>query len=178
MRTYEDVKVALTRYRQELEEEAKTKSHYVVVGGNMCITKKGASTQYILGKGDPVPMIKSTAKYNMEKQQARLTDDVHLEIIPYWEWLESNIKECEKLCICMEDSLNGDAPTPAPGSKPEPDKPRVEKPKGNPNMRVLQVAVPDCPLGINTCMACKFCEAVDLTVLPWMVNCTFNGETC
>ena len=30
MRTYEDVKATLTRYRQELEEEAKVKSHYVV----------------------------------------------------------------------------------------------------------------------------------------------------
>ena len=171
MRTIEEIKAALTRYRQELEEEAKTKSHYVVVSGNMCITKKGASTQYILGKGDPVPMIKPTAEKNLEKQQAKVTDDVKLEIVLYYDWLQDNIKECEKLCDCVEKSLNGET---------------IEKPVVVPEVlefdrgtdgssRRITMQCSTCPLGINTCMACKFFMGINTNVYPWCIDCGFKG---
>ena len=176
MRTYEDVKATLTRYRQELEEEAKVKSHYVVVSGNMCITKKGASTQYILGKGDPVPMIKPTAEKNLEKQQAKVTDDVKLEVVSYYDWLQDNIKECEKLCDCMEQSLAGSS-LKSPKQDFElafvPEEPII---KGEGIGRPVVASCPTCPLGINKCVACKYCLGVNTNIIPWVVNCGYGEK--
>lgn len=175
MRTYEDVKATLTRYRQELEEEAKVKSHYVVVSGNMCITKKGASTQYILGKGDPVPMIKPTAEKNLEKQQAKVTDDVKLEVVSYYDWLTDNIKECEKLCDCMEQSLSGDVKPVKPSAEMVfvQEEPII---KGEGIDRPISASCPTCPLGINKCIACRYCLGIDINTTPWVVNCGYGEK--
>lgn len=179
MRTYEDVQAALSRYKEELEEENKVNSHFVVVGGNMCITRKGASTQYILGKGDPIPMIKATAEKNMERQQAKVMGDVKLKIVPYGEWLQSNIDECQKLCNCMEQSLNNKPVEPVPVPTPERE-PIQEEQAGIPftsggpiRSRAITLSCPTCPCGINNCMSCRFCKGVRTETYPWNITCEF-----
>jgi len=175
MRTYEDVQAALSRYKEELEEENKVNSHFVVVGGNMCITKKGASTQYILGKGDPIPMIKATAEKNMERQQAKVMGDVKLKIVPYGEWLQSNIDECQKLCNCMEQSLNDKPAEPVSVPVPTPERePIQEEQAGIPfRFRNITLSCPTCPCGINNCMSCRFCKGVRTETYPWTITCEF-----
>jgi len=164
MRTVEDVKIALKQYTDELELERKSKSpHFVVVGGNMCITKKGGSTQYILGKGDPIPMIRPTADKNCEKFQGKCMDGMKLEIIQYEKWLSDSIEDCKSLIQCMEN-----------GQKPVKVQETTTPQKTSGMTKEIRVVCSECPLGINTCMACRFCEGINLNVLPWTVNCSFN----
>lgn len=173
MRTYEDVQAALSRYKEELEEENKVNSHFVVVGGNMCITKKGASTQYILGKGDPIPMIRTTAEKNIERHQAKVMGDMKLKIMPYAEWLQSNIDECQKLCNCMEQSLNDKPVEPAPALTPESEPVQEESAGASFKFRSITLSCPTCPCGINNCMSCRFCKGVRTETYPWNITCEF-----
>jgi len=171
MRTYEDVKIALKKYHDELANEASSKqSHWIVIGGNMCIVKKGASTQYILGKGDPVPMIKATAEANLSKFQARCGDNIELKMVEYTSWLNEEIKECEHLISCMQKTLAGEEPSSSDGVvsttivSQQPICSNAER-------RAIHVCCEECPYKINSCWTCKYAGGVDTSVIPWMILC-------
>ena len=175
MRTYEDVKIALKKYQDELANEAGSKQpHWVVVGGNMCIIKKGASTQYVLGKGDPVPMIKVTAEANLTKFQERCGDNIKLEMINYTEWLNAEINECNHLISCMQRTLAGETPSQSPVDPLDP----IPQQNMDGIKRPIVMTCENCPLGVNTCMTCRFCLGVDSNVYPWEINCGFKKESC
>lgn len=174
MRTFEDVKVALKNYHDELAIEAGSRHpHFVVVGGNMCIIKKGAA-QYTLGKGDPIPMREDTAQGKLLQFREKCGDNIKLEIISYSDWLNANIQECEHLISCMQASLSGEEVV-TPKEKPEiihkdTSTPYVNEPV-NPSGRFISIACPECPYGVNTCMTCKFAEGVNMQVIPWTIIC-------
>ena len=174
MRTLEDIRNTLTRYRRELEKETNAQrvvQNYVVIGGNMCVIKNRSTSRYTLSKGDPTPMTKSMAREHLKRQQAKVTDDIKLEMIPYYDWLQNNIKECERLEKCVENSLNGET---------------IEKPMVVPeahefdrdtdgSSRCITMQCPTCPLGVNTCMTCKFFIGINTNVYPWCIDCGFKG---
>lgn len=177
MRTYEDVKIALKTYQDELANEASSKQpHWVVIGGNMCITRKGASTLYILGKGSPVPMIKTTAESNLRKFQDKCGDNIELKMVEYTSWLNEEIKECEHLIACMQKTLSGDSQE-TPGSQSisslssDAESSPICGPQDTVHRDIIMVCS-SCPYGINTCMACKFCVGVDPSRIPWQIICS------
>lgn len=173
MRTYEDVKLALKHYHDELANEASAKlPHYVVVGGNMCIIKKGASTQYILGKGSPVPMIKTTAESNLKKFQDKCGDNIKLEMIVYSDWLNDEIKECNHLIGCMQKSLSGEEPEqPIQMGQEEVHQGEPTGPGSDVHSRCITMSCTSCPYGINTCMTCRFAVGIRMQVIPWEIIC-------
>lgn len=179
MRTFEDVKTALKKYQEELANEAgSSQVHYVVTGGNMCITKNGGSTLYNLGKGDPIPMIKATADKNLTKFSEKCGDNIKLEIHKYTDWLNDAIKECEHLITCMNKSLSGESGdfVQIPGDTIIPVVPmciptQTKEISENAVKKPVEMSCPNCPYSINTCMTCKFVGGVDVNVYPWVVIC-------
>lgn len=170
MRTYEDVKLKLTFYQEELrKEKSSSRDHYVVVGGNMCVTRNGQSVQYILGKGEPVPMVKETAVKNLEKCQAKCTDDVKLEMKSYKDWLQESIEECEKLIACMQRQLSGDTPGAMVVPVPEPTTPTAATFR---EPAQLNIACKECPVSNNSCLYCKFFGGIDFNKYPYRVQCS------
>lgn len=178
MRTYEDIKSSLKKYQDELAQEAGSKQpHWIVVGGNMSIIKKGTSNQYVLGKGDPVPMLRQTAESNLEKFQARCGDNIKLSIVKYNDWLNDEINECNHLISCInktvyskdsgEDNINI-----------EPPQINMETPIVNGELiyRHIHVGCPSCPYNINSCWTCKFAGNVNTTTIPWTIICMAPKE--
>ena len=179
MRTYEDVKIALKKYKDELANEAGAKQpHWVIIGGNMCITKKVSSNTYILGKGDPAPMLKTNARKNLTKFQERCGDNIKLEMVNYTEWLNAEINECNQLISCMQRTLAGETPTPPPVDPLDPLDSFVPQQNVDGIKRPIIISCENCPLGVNTCMTCRFCLGVDTNVYPWEINCGFTKESC
>lgn len=196
MRTYEDVKEALEYYKEELKREATTKrDHYIVVGGNMCVIRKGVG-QYALGKGDPIPMVWETAKKKVEEFQEKCCDGVKLESVKYNDWLNNNIIECNKLIECMKKSLSGEDANPTNPTNPtdQPDVSEIpdsdsrisecpiqsEKPV-KPNYsdctpRPVEVSCQTCPYGVKNCMICRFATGINMDTFPWEVICSAPGE--
>lgn len=181
MRTYEEVKAARKIYQDALVEEAGSRHpHYVVTGGNMCIIKKGAA-QYMLGKGEPVPMREDTAQGKLEMFQDLCGDNIKLEIISYSEWLKANIAECDHLISCIQKSLSGEeldeepaqevdtVETPVNETPAQPEPPTVAN--GDWEAIPIEMSCPDCPIGVKACMVCKFCIGVKPDVYPWQVVC-------
>lgn len=171
MRTYEDVETTLKKYKDELANEAGSKQpHWVVVGGNMCILKKGGSTQYILGKGDPVPMTKHTAESNLTKFQERCGNNIKLSMMDYTEWLNAAINECNHLILCIQKTLAGNNQDVTIPESITPPKERVT--------RAITITCESCPLSVNTCMTCRFCMGININTYPWEINCGFIKELC
>ena len=176
MRTYEDVKLALKYYQEELKHEKEARTpHYVVVGGNMSIIKNGASVQYVLGKGFPVPMIKSTADRNLVKFQAKCDDGLKLEVIEYAKWLEDEIKECNQLCDCMMKEMSTPSTSDIQVASKETQTTQIDSQnyvirKGN-----ISIECPQCPFGVNKCIVCRFFVGVDME--KWSIKCSFIDET-
>lgn len=157
--------MALKRFMDELNAEKTARvEHFIVTGGSLCVIRKGISTTHILGKGDPVPMTKDTAKKNKDKFQPMCTDDVELKIIPYTEWLESNIEECNKLLDCMRRTMAGE-------EQESTDVQDIPVPTQEP-ATVPCIVFPRCPYGVNSCYTCKFVTGVDINTLPWKVQCS------
>ena len=98
MRTIDDIHETVKKYQEALNAEQNSpKTHYVVVGGGICICQKPNTFHYELCKGEPVPMLYSTAERHKQKYDEKLTDDIQLQIILYSDWLKKNIDECSKL---------------------------------------------------------------------------------
>lgn len=177
MRTYEDVKLKLKFYQDELTRETTgTREHFVVLCGNVCVTRNGNSIQYILGKGEPAPMAKDTAIKKMEMYQDKCTDDVKLEMKSYKEWLQESIEECEKLIACMQRQLSGEplpkteepstqVPTPVPEST-TPTAATFREPAQ------LSITCKECPVDNNSCLYCKFFGGIDFSKFPYRVQCS------
>lgn len=171
MRTYEDVKITLKKYQDELANETSAKRpHWIIIGGNMCIVRKGISTQHILGKGDPVPMTKATAEANLPKFQARCGDNIELKMIEYTSWLNEEIKECERLISCMQKTLIGEEPSGSDRVAPISVAPQ-QYIRSDAERRPINVACVTCPYHINSCWTCKYAGGVDTSVIPWMILC-------
>ena len=187
MRTVDDIKATILRYKRELvEEQKRSNGHYVVVGGNMCITQPGSSWHYVLGKGDPVPMLLETAKRHLKKNESKLMDDIRLEVIKYSDWLENSIKECEKLLayttpVTLEEPEPVQTPTtetpmetPMEESKPEPQIITMEEPATT--IRPITINCPTCPMEFGNCALCKLCAEVNTESIPWEVKCEANNK--
>lgn len=176
MRTYEDVKLALKYYQEELNREKESKSpHYVIVGGNMSIIRNGTSIQFSLGKGNPVPMIKSTADKNVVKFQAKCEDGLKLEVVKYDKWLEGEIKECNQLCDCMMKEMSTSPLSNISVVSKEIQSPQISSQnyvvrKGN-----ISIECPECPFGVNKCVVCRYFVGVDME--KWSIKCSFIEET-
>ena len=187
MRTFEDVKTALKKYQDALTKESYSNQvRYIVTGGNMCIIKKGVG-QYILSKGDPVPMRKDTARNKIAQFKDKCGANIKLELIKYNDCLNANIKECQHLIQCMNNSLSGTGEEftqvsednimsmPQVCSTNMPINTSIENPEQNdPKERQYQIELscPNCPYNINMCMACKFAKGVNMDVFPWQIICT------
>lgn len=183
MRTYEEVKAARKKYHDALVEEAGSRHpHFVITGGNMCVIKKGAA-QYILGKGEPIPMREDTAQGKLVFFQEKCGDNIKLEVISYSDWLKANIEECDHLISCIQKSLSGEEEipeepmpvenveeTPVIEAPAQPEPPTVAN--GDWEANSIEMSCPGCPLGIKMCMVCRFCVGVKTDIYPWQVVCS------
>lgn len=179
MRTIDDIKATVVRYRRELaEEQKKTNSHYVVMGGNMCITQKGPSRHYVLGKGDPVPMVLDTARKHLKKNESKMMDGIKLEVVKYSKWLEDSIKECEKLLAYSTPSISNE-PVSQPIIEEMPEPLNMSSPVLNGSktgdIRSINITCPTCPMGFGNCSLCKLCIGVNTEDIPWSVKCGANN---
>lgn len=175
MRTIDDIKATVVRYRRELaEEQKKTNSHYVVIGGNMCITQKGSSRHYVLGKGDPVPMVLDTARKHFKKNESKMMDGIKLEVVKYSKWLEDSINECEKLLMYSTPLIDNE-PVSQPVTEEVPEPLNVPVPVVNDSktgdIRPIHITCPTCPMEFGNCSLCKLCISVNTNDIPWSVEC-------
>ena len=161
------------------------------------------SHAYTLGTGDPVPMLKVTAEKNIQKLREKMMDDVKLECVFYIDWLEQKIKECKKLLKCAEkeqsnqteiqtekseqsEIVQTESTRDAALNEPENQSKiqteiqtenQTEKSEQSEQSEMslnLEVSCPECPIGVDMCAICKFCNGIEIKGASWTVKCNYK----